>query len=148
MGRFSIRTHIHTYIRPSVCPPLEGLRASQASLRPSQSGLRASQAGLRACQPALRARQSGFRASQASEPASQASVALRPAWLALRPDRLGLRPAWLALRPSRGGTDVRTDGRTNGKSPHSTGLCPLSGLLPCYSPTLTQKLYKAGQGYC
>ena len=31
------------------------------------------------------------------------------------------------------------DGRTNGKSPHSTGLRPLSGLLPHYSPTLTQK---------
>ena len=38
-----------------------------------------------------------------------------PAWLALRPD-------WLALGPSRG--------RTDGKSPHSKGLCPLSGPLP------------------
>ena len=37
--------------------------------------------------------------------------------------------------------------RTDGKSPHSTGLRPLSGPLPRYSPTSTQKLYKAGQGY-
>ena len=29
-----------------------------------------------------------------------------------------------------GRTDVRTDGRT--KSPHSTGLRPLSGPLPCF----------------
>ena len=46
-----------------------------------------------------------------------------------------------------GWTDGRTNGRTDGKSPHSTGLRPLSGPLPRYSPTLTQKLYKAGQGY-
>ena len=103
----SVRPSIRTYIRP----PLQGPRASQASLRPSQSGLRASQAGLRASQPGLRASQPGLRA--------------------LRPDWLGLRPAWLALGPPRGGTDGRTDGQTdeqtNGESPHSTGLCPLEG---------------------
>ena len=65
-----------------------------------------------------------------------------PLW-AIQPGWLGLRPGWMAQR----GGDRRTDGRTDGKSPHSTGLCPLSGPLPCYSPTLTQKLYKAGQGY-
>ena len=78
---------------------------------------------------------------------SPAWLALRPAWLALRPDWLGLRPAWLALGPLRGGTDGRMDRWTVGKAPHSTGLRPLSGPLPCYSPTSTQKLYKAGQGY-
>ena len=46
-----------------------------------------------------------------------------------------------------GRRDGRTNGQTDGKSPHSTGLYPLSGPLPCYSPTSTQKLYKAGQGY-
>ena len=50
--------------------------------------------------------------------------------LALRLDWLGLRPAWLALGPSRGGMDVRMNERTYGKSPHSTGLRPLSGPLP------------------
>ena len=34
------------------------------------------------------------------------------------------------LRASRGGTDERTNERTDGKSPHSTGLCPLPGPLP------------------
>ena len=52
--------------------------------------------------------------------------------------------AWLTLKLS---GDVRTHGRMDGKSPHSTGFRPLSGPLPCYSPTITQKLYKAGQGY-
>ena len=49
--------------------------------------------------------------------------------------------AWLVGSP-RGGTyvhtygqtNVRTDERTNGKSPHSTGLRPLSGPLPCLPP--------------
>ena len=50
---------------PSVRPPLEGPRASQAGPRPSQSGLRASQAGLRASQPVLRASQLGLRGSEA-----------------------------------------------------------------------------------
>ena len=31
------------------------------------------------------------------------------------------------------GGDRRTDGRTDGISPHSTGLRPLSGPLPCFS---------------
>ena len=78
-------------------------------------------------------------------------LALRPDWLALRPAWLGLRPAWLALGPSRGGMDGRMDGRTygwtDGKSPRSTGLHPLLGPLPRCSPTSTQKLYNAGQGY-
>ena len=43
--------------------------------------------------------------------------------------------------------DGRLDGRSDGKSAHSTGLCPISGPLPRYTPTSTQKLYKAGQGY-
>ena len=46
-----------------------------------------------------------------------------------------------------GRMDGWTDGRTNGKSPHSTGLHPLSGPLPRYRLTMTQKVYKAGQGY-
>ena len=33
-------------------------------------------------------------------------------------------------RGGNGRTDGQMDERTNGKSPHSTGLCPLSGPLP------------------
>ena len=51
---------------------------------------------------------------------------------------MGLRPTWLALGPLRG---EWTDGWTDGKSPHSTGLRPLLGPLPRYSPTSTQKLF-------
>ena len=42
--------------------------------------------------------------------------------LALRPVQLALRALWQ--------TDAMTDGRPYGISPHSTGLCPLSGPLP------------------
>ena len=74
-------------------------------------------------------------------------VHLSPLWLALRPCRLAPRPCWLALRPlqlalrplgSRANqrTEVRMGGCMNGQmdgiSPHSTGLCPLLGPLPCY----------------
>ena len=39
-------------------------------------------------------------------------------------------PAGSEGQPEGGRTDVRMDGRTYGISPHSTGLCPLSGPLP------------------
>ena len=45
--------------------------------------------------------------------------------LGLRPGWLGLRPGWMAQRG-----EGRTDESTYRKSPHSTGLCPLSGPLP------------------
>ena len=45
-------------------------------------------------------------------------------WPGLRPGWLGLKPGWMAQR---GG---RTNKRTDRKSTHSTGLCPLFGLLP------------------
>ena len=44
------------------------------------------------------------------------------------------------------GGDGRTDVRTDGISPHSTGLCPLSGPLPCYLLRLYD-IKEAGQGY-
>ena len=125
MGRFSVRPYVRTYVRPS--PPSRAQEPARQALDPASQ----------ASEPA---RQASEPASQASEPASQASEALRPAWLALR-------PAWLALGPSREGTDGLIDGWTDGKSPHSTALCPLTGPLPRYSTTSTQKLYKAGQGY-
>ena len=124
---------------PSVCPSI------RLSVPPSRGQTLARQAS----EPA---RQASEPARQASEPASQALEALRLAWLALRPGWMGLKPTWLALGPSRGEQmdrqmDGWMDGQTDWKSPHSTGLCPLSGLLPHYSPTLTQKLYQAGQGH-
>ena len=38
------------------------------------------------------------------------------------------------------------DVRTDGKSHHSTGLCPLSEPLPRYSPTSTKNYIKRGKG--
>ena len=60
-----------------------------------------------------------------SGPSSHAWLAGPQAWLA------GLK-AWLDGPGER--TDERMDGRTDGKSPHSTGLRPLSGPLPCLPP--------------
>ena len=37
---------------------------------------------------------------------------------------------WASGLAARGGMNGRTNERTDGKSPHSTGLCPLSGPLP------------------
>ena len=48
-------------------------------------------------------------------------------------------------RGKNGLTHRWTNGQTNRISPHSTGLCPLSGLLPCYSLRL-QNSKEAGQG--
>ena len=126
LGRFSVCTYVRTYVRPS--PPLRAQEPARQALDP------ASQASEPARQASEPARQASEPVRQASEPASQASEALRPAWLALRPDWLGLRPAWL-LGPRGGGrthgrTDERMDGCMEGKSPHSTGLCPLSRPLP------------------
>ena len=102
-----VRTYVCTSVRPPLWAIRPGLRPSQPGLRPSQPGLRPSQTGLRPSQPASQV--SGF----------------RDGWL-------GLRPGWMAQRGER--TDGLTNERTNGKSPHSTGLCPLSGPLPCLSP--------------
>ena len=67
-------------------------------------------------------------------------LGLRPSWLGLRPSRLGLRPSWLGLRPGWiAQREEWTDRRMNGKSPHSTGLCPLSGPLPCFPPCKLRK---------
>ena len=57
-------------------------------------------------------------------PVSKALKIFTLGWLGLRPGWLGLRPGWLAQRGE------QTNGRTNRKSPHSTGLRPLSGPLP------------------
>ena len=97
-------------VHPSTCQ--FPLWAIQPGLRPSQPGLRPIQPGLKPTQPASQV--SGFRYG----------------WLGLRPGWLGFRPGWMAQRGER--TYVRTNKPTDGKSPHSTGLCPLSGLLPCF----------------
>ena len=44
-----------------------------------------------------------------------------------------------------GGTEGQTNIQTDIKSPHSTGLCPLLGLLPCF-PHENQGESRAGQG--
>ena len=77
----------------------------RSPLRAIQPGLRPSQPCLRPSQPCLRPRQPDLRPSQ---PASQASR-LRHGWL-------GLQPGWIAQKGK----------WTDGKSSHSTGLCPLS----------------------
>ena len=73
-----------------------------------------------------------------SGPSSQA-WSLRLGWLAgwlgLRPGWLGVRPGWPELRPGcmaqrKGRTYIQTYMQTDGKSPHSTGFCPLLGPLP------------------
>ena len=128
MGRFSICPSVHPSICPFV-PPLKGPRASQAGLRPSQSGLIASQAGLRAFEAWLAS-------SEAWLAGSEACLAGSEVWLA--GSEACLAGSW-ALK---GGTDGWME-----NPQHSTGLCPLSGPLPCYSPTLAQKLYKVGQEY-
>ena len=55
------------------------------------------------------------------------------AWLAGPQAWLAGSQAWLN-GPEGGLTDGWMNGRTNGKSPHSTGLRPLSGPLPCLPP--------------
>ena len=73
-----------------------------------------------------------------AQPASQAS--------GCRPGRLGLRPGWMAQRGK------QMDGQTNtweGKSPHSTVLCPLSEPLPCFpsrKPRKSHSRIKEEQG--
>jgi hypothetical protein len=64
-----------------------------------------------AIQPVLRPSKPGLR------------LALR---LGLRPGWMGLRSGWMAPRGDKWGMKVWT----NGKSPHFTELCPLSGPLP------------------
>ena len=55
---------------------------------------------------------------------------LRPSWEAFRPGWEAHRPASKVLTPGR--ESLSWDGRTDEKSPYSTGLRPLSGPLPCY----------------
>ena len=104
------------FIRPSVRPSVHSpLWAIQPGLRPSQPGLK-SEAWL-----------AGWLGP------SSGWLGLRPCWLGLKPGKLGLGPGKLGLRPgwmAQRGTYGRTDTRMYRKSPHSTVLCPLSGLLP------------------
>ena len=76
---------------------------------------------------------------------------LRPSQPSLKPEtwlvgRLGLRPGWLGLRPGwmaqrgDGWTSERTDKQMDGKSPHSTGLHPLSRPLPKNHQSLGGKI--------
>ena len=63
---------------------------------------------------------------------------LRASWRGLRARQQGLRASHM---------DKWMDGRTNRISPHFTGLCPLSGPLPCYFLRL-HNIKEAGQGNC
>ena len=89
---------------------------------------------LRPSLPCLRSSQPDLKPSQ---PPSQASR-FRPGWL-------GLRSGWMAQRGE------QTDVNTYRKSSHSTGLCPLSGPLPCFPPCKPRKCHfkikvKQGKG--
>merc|ERR1712015_325181 len=118
MGRFSIRPFGRSSICPSVPPPGP---SSQAWLAGPQAWLVGPQAWLAGPQAWLAGPQAWL-AGWASGLTGWASGLA--SWLGLRPDWLGLRPGWM----SQGGG--RTYGQTDGKSPHSTGLRPLSGPLP------------------
>ena len=150
--RPSVRTSVRTSVPPSRAqePGRQALDpAGQASEPARHSSEPASQASEPANQASEPANQASEAARQASEPVSQASEALRPAWLALRPGWMGLRPAWLALGPSRGDGPmyVWMYVQTDGKSPHSSGLCPLSGLLPKNDGVTRRQEASYGQRY-
>ena len=107
-----VRPSVRPYVRPYVCSPLWAI---QPGLRPSQPGLKPEPGWLAGPQIWL------------AWP--QAWLARPQAWLAGPQAWLAGPQAWLD-GPVGGGE--RTDGRTDGKSPHSTGLRPLSGPLPCH----------------
>ena len=104
-----------------------------------QRGLRANCRGLRAWQTGLRACARGLSACQNGLPEG-------PEGLPKGPERLPEGPEGLPERPEEAGGDGRTDGRTYGISPHSTGLRPLSEPLPCYVLQF-HHIKKAGHGY-
>ena len=68
------------------------------------------------------------------------SLVLRATWKGLRPTHQGLGASWRALRASQRGMRATKQGLRASQvgmykwsyriSPHSTGLCPLSGPLP------------------
>ena len=82
--------------------------------------------------------------SQPSDPSSRASdPSSWPSGSEGQPAGSEGQPAGSEGQPEGGGW---MDGWTNGISPHSTGLCPLSGPLPC-CPLRLQHIKEAGQGY-
>ena len=119
----------HPSIHLCICPPVHppplwlALRPCWLALRPRWLALLT----LRACWRGLGAGWRGLRAGWRG---------LRAGWRGLRASQQGLRASRQGLRASRQGLrtsqrgDGQTDGRTFGISPHSTGLCPLSGPLP------------------
>ena len=113
----SVHPSVRLSIRPSV--RTSPLGAIQPGLRPSQPDPRPSLLGLRPSQPDLRPSQPDLGASQPAKP--QASGLAWPGWIAQRGE-------W-------------TDRRMNRKSPHSTGLCPLSEPLPCFPPCKPRKCH-------
>ena len=71
---------------------------------------------------------------------------LRACWRGLRACKLGLRVSQQDLMASQQGFEGQPEGGRTEFFPHFTGLCPLSGPLPCYSLQL-HHINKAGQGY-
>ena len=98
------------------------------SLRPSQPGLKPEAGLLAGPQIWLAGPQAWLAGPQAWLAGPQAWLAGPQAWLAGPQAWLDGPQAW----PD--GPEGGTYGRTNGKSPHSTGLRPLPGPLPCFPP--------------
>ena len=63
----------------------------------------------------------------------------------MRPDWLGLRPAWQALGPSRGGTDGRTNERTE-NLPILQDFVPYRGRCPATAQLQPKNCIKRGKG--
>ena len=117
-----------------------------AGQRPRQ-GTKSCRMGRNSIRPSIRFPYKGSDSSWRGQRASWRG--LRSSWRFLRASQRGLRAYQRGLRACQEGwggrMDRQTDVRTDGISPHSTGVCPLSGPLPCYLLRLCN-LKEAGQG--
>ena len=103
MWRFSLRTYIRLYVRPS--PPLGHPARPEAQLARPQAQPARPQA-----QTTSQARWLVWEASKRNCTTTSGAgwlagsedwlASIRPSWLTLRPGWLALRPDWLALRPN------------------------------------------------
>ena len=132
--------YVHPSIRPSPPASWQALRPLWQTLRPLWQALRPLWQALRPLWQALiflagpETPLAGPQAALASPHSSRAGSQTPQA--GPQTPLAGPRPFWQALNPQWMGG--RTDVRTYGISPHSTGLRPLSGPLPCYPLEILQ----------